>query len=64
MLNLKEYLLNESENEVYVIYLKDGTMYNFYTNEDEANKIKDSLNNDSKINGAIIKKEPRKNIEK
>ena len=64
MKNLSEMLYEASEDQVYAIYLEDGTLYNYYEDEAAAKKEADELNKESKCNGAQIKKEPRKNFEK
>ena len=64
MKNLSEMVYEASEDQVYAIYLEDGTLYNYYENEAAAKKEADELNKESKCNGAQIKKEPRKNFEK
>ena len=64
MKNLSEMVYEASEDQVYAIYLEDGTLYNYYEDEATAKKEADELNKESKCNGAQIKKEPRKNFEK
>lgn len=64
MKNLSEMVYEASEDQVYAIYLEDGTLYNYYEDEAAAQKEADDLNKESKCNGAQIKKEPRKNFEK
>lgn len=57
-------LFNESNQEtnVYVVYLDDGTMYNYYYDEDEANDVKEKLDKESPINKPTIKQEPISNF--
>ena len=64
MKNLSEMVYEASEDQVYAIYLEDGTLYNYYEDEAAAKKEADELNKESKCNCAQIKKEPRKNFEK
>lgn len=64
MKNLSEMIYEASEDQVYAIYLEDGTLYNYYEDEAAAKKEADELNKESKCNGAQIKKEPRTNFEK
>lgn len=64
MKNLSEMVYEASEDQVYAIYLEDGTLYNYYEDEAAAKKEADALNKESKCNGAQIKKEPRINFEK
>ena len=64
MKNLSEMVYEASEDQVYAIYLEDGTLYNYYEDEAAAKKEADELNKEAKCNGAQIKKEPRKNFEK
>ena len=64
MKNLSEMVYEASEDQVYAIYLEDGTLYNYYEDEAAAKREADELNKESKCNGAQIKKEPRKNFEK
>ena len=64
MKNLSEMVYEASEDQVYAIYLEDGTLYNYYEDEAAAKKEADELNKESKCNGAQIKKEPRTKFEK
>ena len=65
MKSLQEFITEaESSEDVYVVYMGDGTMENFYYSEDEAKSAVDSLNKEVESNNAFYKKEPRKNIEK
>ena len=57
-------VVESTGNDVYVVYLADKTMYNYYKDKDEAQQIVDQLNKESKINGAFIKTEPITNYEK
>lgn len=63
MKNLSEMVYESNEDNVYAIYLEDGTLYNYYESSEEADKEAESLNKESKCNGAKVKKEPRKNFE-
>ena len=65
MKSLQEFITEaESSEDVYVVYMGDGTMENFYYSEEEAKSAVDSLNKEVTSNNAFYKKEPRKNIEK
>lgn len=65
MKDLKDFINEaQSSNDVYVVYFEDGTMYNFYYDEAEANKEVDALNKEVPSNKAFYKKEPRTNVEK
>lgn len=64
MKKLSEFIKESNEDVVYVIYLEDGTMYNYYNDKNEAQKEADSLNAESKCNKAKVKEESRKNFEK
>lgn len=57
-------LLAESNDEqnVYVVYLDDGTMYNYYYDKDDADKVKEKLDKESPINKPKIKQEPISNF--
>ena len=55
---------SEEKNNVFVVYFNDGTMYNYYTNKEEANKVKDQLNQEMPDNKCTIKEEPLSNFEK
>ena len=57
-------VVESTGNDVYVVYLADKTMYNYYKDKDEAQQIVDQLNKESKINRAFIKTEPITNYEK
>ena len=64
MKSLQEFITEaESSEDVYVVYMGDGTMENFYYSEDKAKSAVDSLNKEVASNNAFYKKEPRKNIE-
>jgi hypothetical protein len=65
MKSLQEFITEaESSDDVYVVYFGDGTMQNFYYNEDEAQKEVDSLNKEVADNKAYFKKEKKTKIEK
>ena len=51
-------------DEVYVVYFGDGTMYNYFTDEKDAQDAVESLNKEVPSNKATIKKEPISNIRK
>ena len=50
MKNLSEMVYEASEDQVYAIYLEDGTLYNYYEDEAAAKKEADELNKESKCN--------------
>lgn len=50
--------------EVFVVYFGDGTMYNYYTEQKEAEAQRDALNKEVPENKAEVKKEPMSNIRK
>lgn len=54
---------NVPDPDVYVVYFNDGTMYNYFESEDEAEKTKDSLNKECPANKCEIKKEKKSNFE-
>ena len=62
--NMNNHIDENSENQVYVVYFGDGTMYNYYIEEKEANEQRDALNKEVPDNKAIVKKEPMSNIKK
>lgn len=65
MKNLSNLDINEAETRnVYVVYFKDGTMYNYFNTKEEAQEQADELNSESEINGAEVKQEPITNFEK
>ena len=65
MKNLTDMMYESTDKDVvYAIYLEDGTLYNYYDLESDAKKEADSLNKESKCNGAQVNKEPRENFEK
>ena len=66
MKQLKDFILESNQNEeyVYAIYFDDNTMYNYYKDENEANKEAEKLNKEAPSNKAKVKKEPLKNFEK
>ena len=55
---------SEVKNNVFVVYFHDGTMYNYYTDSDEANKVKDQLNQEESDNKCEVKEEPLSNFVK
>ena len=57
-----ELMESNEEQKVYVVYLEDGTMYNFYYDENEANEVKEKLDKESPINKPSIKQEPISNF--
>ncbi len=65
MKSLEEFVLEkENENQVFVVYMGDGTMTNYFDSEDDAKKEVEKLNKESEDNKATYKKEPKSNIEK
>ena len=65
MKSLEEFVLEkENEDSVFVVYMGDGTMTNYFNSEDEAKVEVEKLNKESKDNKATYKKEPKSNIEK
>ncbi len=65
MKSLQEFI-NESESsdDVYVVYMGDGTMENFYYSEEEAKSKVDELNKENSDAKASFKKEAKSKIEK
>ena len=65
MKTLKEFILEEQslDDDVYTVYFNDGTMYNFFESEDEANKIKEKLNAECEDNKCTVKKEKKSSIQ-
>lgn len=63
MKSLKEYI-NESQDDVYVVYYDDGTMYNYYMTRDEAENESKKLNKENSDFKTTIKVEKRSNFEK
>lgn len=55
---------NESDNEVFVVYLNDKTTVDICATEDEAKQKVDELNKEWKNNKATYKKEKRSNYVK
>ena len=66
MRSITEYIKenNNENNNVFVVYFHDGTMYNYYTDSDEANKVKDQLNQEASDNKCVVKEEPLYNFVK
>lgn len=60
---IAEAATNVSDEDVYVVYFDDGTMYNYYMTEEEANKTKDSLDKECPANKCKVKKEKKSNFE-
>ena len=61
MKSLQEFITEaESSEDVYVVYMGDGTMENFYYSEDEAKSAVDSLNKEVASNNAFYKKRTKK----
>lgn len=66
MKNLTEFIAeakNSTEDTIYTVYFGDGTMYNYYYDEAEANKAKDSLNKEAASNECVVKKEKKTTVE-
>ena len=59
-----EIVFEAEDDKVYVLYFDDGTMYNFYQSEAEANVEKKKLEKESKNNKLSIKTEPLSNFVK
>lgn len=59
-----EIVFEAEDDKVYVLYFDDGTMYNFYQSEAEANVEKQKLEKESKNNKLSIKTEPLSNFVK
>jgi hypothetical protein len=57
-------VIEAEEDEVYVLYFDDGTMFNFYPDKGEAEKEKERLEKESKDNKLTIKTEPLSNFVK
>ena len=57
-------VIEAEENQVYVLYFDDGTMYNFYPEKEEAETDKKKLEKESKDNKLTIKTEPLSNFVK
>ena len=53
----------ESDDNVYVVYYDDGTMYDYYMNNEEANKVASDLTKENPDFPASVKKEPKTNFE-
>lgn len=65
MKSLQEFILEkENEDQVFVVYMGDGTMTNYFDSEDDAKTEVEKLNKESEDNKATYKKEPKSNIEK
>ncbi len=65
MKSLQEFITEaESSEDVYVVYMGDGTMENFYYTEDDAKAKVDELNKENPDAKASFKKEAKSNIEK
>lgn len=67
MKSLQDFVLEkeqEKRDEVFVVYMGDGTMTNYFDSEDDAKAEVEKLNKESEDNKATYKKEPKSNIEK
>ena len=64
MKDLKDFVLEVEDKDVFVVYFEDGTMYNFFYDESEANKVKDDLNKETSTNKCEVKKEKQSKIQK
>lgn len=63
MKSLKQFITETEGEDIYVVYFDDNTMYNYYPTEEEANKVKDELNKETKVNKCQVKKEKRSSVE-
>lgn len=64
MKDLKTYLKEAAEESVYVVYMGDGTMVQYFADEQEAKDLKDKMNKESSDNKAEVKKEKKSNFER
>ena len=65
MKNLTEFIseAQNASNDIYTVYFGDGTMYNYFYTEKEANEVKDKLNKEASSNKCVVKKENRTTVE-
>lgn len=65
MKNLVEFIQESSSKEqVYVVKGDDGTMFNYFSTEEEAKKAADELNKENPDNKATISKADKSEFEK
>lgn len=63
MKSLSNYIL-EKEDNVYVVYYDDGTMYNYYMTKEEADIESDKLNKENKDFPTTVKTEKKSSFVK
>jgi len=64
MKNIRDYILENSDEDIYTLYMDDGTMVNYFNDEKSAEEEKQKLEKENKDNKCTIKKEKRSTVEK
>lgn len=64
MKTLTQFIEESNQDQVFVLYMEDGTMVNYFNDEQTAESEKKKLESENKDNKCSIKKEKRSNFEK
>jgi len=64
MKNIRDYILENSDEDIYTLYMDDGTMVNYFNDEKSAEEEKQKLEKENKDDKCTIKKEKRSTVEK
>lgn len=64
MKTLTQFIEESNQDQVFVLYMEDGTMVNYFNDEQTAKFEKKKLESENKDNKCSIKKEKRSNFEK
>ena len=64
MKTLTQFIEESNQDQVFVLYMEDGTMVNYFNDEQTAESEKKKLESENKDNKCSIKKEKRSKFEK
>lgn len=64
MKTLTQFIEENNQDQVFVLYMEDGTMVNYFNDKQTAESEKKKLESENKDNKCSIKKEKRSNFEK
>lgn len=64
MKTLMQFIEESNQDQVFVLYMEDGTMVNYFNDEPSAEAEKKKLESENKDNKCSIKKEKKSNFEK
>ena len=64
MKTLTQFIEENNQDQVFVLYMEDGTMVNYFNDKQTAESENKKLESENKDNKCSIKKEKRSNFEK